>query len=45
MRRCGGELLVDGRVRVACLDAQTFRPRAAAGAAVARDRELQEIAE
>jgi len=23
----GGELLLDGRVRVACLDAQNFRPR------------------
>jgi acyl-CoA thioesterase FadM len=23
----GGELLLDGRVRAACLDAQTYRPR------------------
>jgi acyl-CoA thioesterase FadM len=23
----GGELLVEGKVRVACVDAQSFRPR------------------
>jgi acyl-CoA thioester hydrolase len=26
-REAGGELLLDGRVRAACLDAQTYRPK------------------